>query len=124
MWFSSHNTDFLPTTLTCRPAKINNKKKLVAWMVSHCETDSLRELYVKQLNHFITVDIYGNCGLLNCSRTWDFSTPECYDMLESNYKFYLSFENSVCPDYVTEKFFHAMSRYIIPVVYGGANYSR
>jgi alpha-1,3-fucosyltransferase len=36
----------------------------------------------------------------------------------------LSFENAICHDYVTEKFFHIMSlRDIVPVVYGGANYA-
>ena len=51
------------------------------------------------------------------------SPEKCYDMLESKYKFYLSFENSVCTDYVTEKFFWIMTRNMVPVVYGGADYS-
>jgi alpha-1,3-fucosyltransferase len=45
-------------------------------------------------------------------------------MLESKYKFYLSFENSLCEDYVTEKFFKVLNYTIIPIVLGGANYSR
>jgi hypothetical protein len=40
------------------------------------------------------------------------------------YKFYLSFENSVCEDYVTEKFWKVLDYSIIPVVLGGANYSK
>ena len=53
------------------------------------------------------------------------STPECYNILESNYKFYLSFENAICHYYGTEKYFHIVSlRDIVPVVYGGANYWR
>jgi alpha-1,3-fucosyltransferase len=52
------------------------------------------------------------------------SDPQCYDMLESTYKFYLSFENAICPDYVTEKIFqNSGSRHSPgPVVYGGADY--
>ena len=103
------------------------KTNLVAWMASHCETNefNLRETYVRQLSKFIPVDIYGACGNLACQRNvshW-LSNPECYDMLENKYKFYLSFENSVCTDYVTEKFFEIMNHDIVPVVYGGANYS-
>lgn len=44
-------------------------------------------------------------------------------MLERDYKFYLSFENSICRDYVTEKFYNALLFKTVPIVYGGANYS-
>jgi alpha-1,3-fucosyltransferase len=103
-----------------------NKVHVVAWMASHCETPSLRETYVRQLGKFIPVHIYGGCGNFRCSRNnshW-LSDPKCYDMIETKYKFYLSFENSICDDYVTEKFFEIMNHDIVPVVYGGANYSR
>ena len=45
-------------------------------------------------------------------------------MLDSKYKFYLSFENSFCEDYVTEKFFTVLAYNTVPVVMGGANYSK
>ncbi|XP_057368439.1 alpha-(1,3)-fucosyltransferase C-like [Daphnia carinata] len=103
-----------------------NKNRLAAWMASHCETPSLRETYVNQLKKFISIDVYGECGKLSCNRNeshW-LSDAECYVMLEAKYKFYLSFENSICEDYVTEKFFEIMKRNIVPIVYGGANYTQ
>jgi len=45
-------------------------------------------------------------------------------MLDTDYFFYLAFENSLCDDYVTEKLFDALERTVIPVVFGGADYSR
>ena len=39
-------------------------------------------------------------------------------MVEENYKFYLSFENSLCKDYFTEKLFRMMKYDIVPIVYG------
>lgn len=45
-------------------------------------------------------------------------------MLDTEYKFYLAFENSLCVDYVTEKLYGALQRGIVPVVFGGANYTR
>ena len=47
---------------------IQNKKKKVAWFVSHCWTASRREKFVSQLRQFIDVDIYGQCGELRCPR--------------------------------------------------------
>jgi len=44
-------------------------------------------------------------------------------MVEKKYKFYFSLENSLCKDYVTEKLFEALKYNVVPVVFGGANYS-
>ena len=41
-------------------------------------------------------------------------------MVEREYMFYLSFENSLCKDYITEKFYSAMNRSIVPITLGGA----
>lgn len=43
-------------------------------------------------------------------------------MLEQNYKFYLSFENSFCKDYVTEKLFNILQKNVVPIVYGAVDY--
>ena len=48
--------------------------------------------------------------------------PDCYTMLEENYKFYLSFENVFCEDYVTEKAYNILKLWVVPIVMGAANY--
>ena len=73
---------------------------------------------VKSLQNYMPVDIYGHCGTYKCPEDMD-----CFHRISDNYKFYISFENSLCKDYVTEKFFQAMSHDILPIVYGGADYS-
>jgi alpha-1,3-fucosyltransferase len=105
--------------------RVRRKTKSVAWMVSHCNTHSQRETYAKELSKYIDVNIFGKCGHLTCARHLVHSSnPQCYDMIESTYKFYLSFENAICPDYVTEKFFKILAHDIIPIVYGGVDYAQ
>ena len=104
------------------------KRRPVVWMASHCPTSGRREDYVRELSRYMQVDIYGECGdgTLSCPRNashW-LSETYCYDLIEETYLFYLSFENSICRDYVTEKFFLLLQRRIVPVVYGGADYER
>ena len=103
---SSTNTDLFET-----------KHRSIAWFVSNCYTKSKRELLAANLAKYIDLDIYGSCGPLKCPKSDD-----CFQMAEKNYKFYLSFENSLCKDYVTEKAFRAMKYNIIPIVYGSADY--
>ncbi|XP_043658247.1 alpha-(1,3)-fucosyltransferase C [Drosophila teissieri] len=98
----------------------SGKTKTAAWFVSHCETLSKREVLANRLQEFFDVDIYGKCGTLSCMR----GDPRCDEMLDTDYFFYLAFENSLCDDYVTEKLFDALQRTVIPVVFGGADYSR
>ncbi|GAB0086945.1 Alpha-(1,3)-fucosyltransferase C [Sergentomyia squamirostris] len=99
---------------------LQTKNKTAAWFVSHCPVPSNRTALVAALKKSIDVDIYGKCGTLVCGRE---RTDECYELAESQYFFYFSFENSLCKDYLTEKIFNIMKYYIVPVVYGGANYS-
>ncbi|XP_063602863.1 alpha-(1,3)-fucosyltransferase C-like [Penaeus indicus] len=80
-----------------------------------------REKYVKELQKHVQVDVYGKCGSLTCGR--NHRDTYCYtDVLSVGYLFYLSFENNLCRDYVTEKVWFAMLHGLVPVVYGGATY--
>ncbi|XP_004529519.1 alpha-(1,3)-fucosyltransferase C [Ceratitis capitata] len=109
--WTQNNTDLL--------LSIGRKKKLAAWFVSNCKVPSRREKLVKQLQAHLPVDVYGKCGNLSCARF----DNACDELLDTDYKFYFSFENSICLDYVTEKFYNALRRQIVPVVFGGANYT-
>ncbi|KAF5307932.1 hypothetical protein FQR65_LT06499 [Abscondita terminalis] len=91
------------------------------WFVSHCSTASKREDLVKAIQKHVSVDIYGGCGNLSCPKNGVESSDYCYDLLDKHYKFYLSFENSLCKDYFTEKLYFVLPRTIIPIVYGGHN---
>ena len=45
-------------------------------------------------------------------------------MISTKYKFYLSFENSSCSDYITEKLFRYFNLDVVLVVRGGADYKK
>ncbi|EFA05856.1 alpha-(1,3)-fucosyltransferase C [Tribolium castaneum] len=100
--------------------EIQKRPKKIAWFVSNCGTSSERELLVNEIQKEIHVDVYGRCGTLHCEKN---NKEGCYDMMERKYKFYLSFENSICEDYVTEKLYNVLQRNIVPIVYGGADYN-
>lgn len=105
--------------------KLRNKRIAVTWFVSNCHAKAKREKFALQLRAALKefgqdLDIYGRCGDLECPRFSD----HCYALIETDYYFYLAFENSFSDDYVTEKLLNALEHYAVPVVYGGANYTR
>ncbi|XP_063400628.1 glycoprotein 3-alpha-L-fucosyltransferase A-like [Mytilus trossulus] len=92
------------------------KTKKVAWFVSNCGARNGRRQYADELGKYIQVDIYGACGPYKCPRH---NSEHCFNMLDKDYKFYLSFENSNCRDYITEKFFvNGLSHDVVPIVMG------
>ena len=93
------------------------KSKLAAWLVSECNVPSLRDKFVDKLKkHGLPVDIFGRCGKR--------LTKDPEKTISAEYKFYFSFENSICEDYVTEKFFKYFRYDTILVVRGGADYKK
>ncbi|XP_063831724.1 alpha-(1,3)-fucosyltransferase C-like [Ostrinia nubilalis] len=105
---------------------IKGKNKTAAWFVSHCKSKGKREDYVDKLQaalrkYGLEVDIFGWCGKLQCTKD---RLSDCLKIVEQEYFFYLAFENSLAEDYVTEKLLYAVHHHTVPIVYGGANYSR
>ncbi|XP_060567750.1 alpha-(1,3)-fucosyltransferase C-like [Ruditapes philippinarum] len=97
------------------------KTKLAAWIVSHCHAKSLRDEYVQALiKEGIDVDIFGKCSQ-NRTRV---NRNHIHKQINTDYKFYFSFENNFCKDYVSEKFFDFFSLDTILIVRGGFNYSK
>ena len=109
------------TSLPLKPDRdyAKGKTKKVAWFVSNCGARNGRMEYAKELSKYISVDIYGHCGTLKCPRI----DSKCFTMLRTDYKFYLSFENSNCKDYITEKlYWNAYQSVITPCVVHGVGY--
>ena len=76
-------------------------------LASNCGAANNRMEYARDLQKFIAVDIYGDCGEHKCPThlPHKMSVP-CVNWLANDYKFYLAFENSNCKDYITEKLLH------------------
>ncbi|XP_031620209.1 glycoprotein 3-alpha-L-fucosyltransferase A-like isoform X2 [Contarinia nasturtii] len=92
-----------------------NKTKKVAWLVSNCDAQNDRQIYVQKLQKYIDIDIYGRCGTKKCPKNFS----ECLNMVTKDYKFYLSFENSHCMDYITEKTYqNGLAHDVLPIVLG------
>lgn len=107
---------------------IEGKTKLISGVISHCQTPAGRQELIQKMNKTERVEIFGGCGdrsrhicdlesnyNLNCNKFWhEFS---------SEYKFFVAFENALCKDYITEKFWRTLEFGMVPVVYGGGSYA-
>lgn len=79
-----------------------NRSALI--ITSHCKTDSKRENYINELPKHYPLKVLGNCGKhWNCGHVY--VHDDCFKLLNREYMFYLAFENALCDEYVTEKFF-------------------
>ncbi|XP_077284919.1 alpha-(1,3)-fucosyltransferase C-like [Arctopsyche grandis] len=97
------------------------KSKTVTWFSSNCLSKSHREKRIKELQKHIKVDVYGKCGTFKCPRT---NETVCFEKMKNDYFFYLSYENSLCNDYLTEKVRNPLIYDTIPVILGGSNLTK
>ncbi len=96
---------------------ISSKRKLAIWVISHCQKPGTKRWrYGRELAKYVQLDIYGNCSGHSCPPS------TCLNMAEKQYKFYISFENAICKDYVTEKLYKPLMRNMVPVALGGLDY--
>lgn len=110
------------------------KKPFVFWYVSNCETPSRRENYVNELIKYLDIDIYGSCqnkfkqSKPDPCKNEKIDREKCDLNLFNTYKFYLAFENSLCSEYATEKFWkiytpnRLFKLNIVPVVKGAKDF--
>lgn len=81
----------------------------------NCNSD--RMTYIRELQKYMNVSIYGKCGTLKCPENID-----CRKYISEKYLLYFAFENSICNGYVTEKLFDTLKLNILPVVLSKAEY--
>lgn len=100
---------------------LENKTHFAVALISNCNMVTSKRLnYINELKKYVDVKVYGKCGE-PCESS---NSNKCsLDTLTKEFKFYFAFENSICDDYVSEKFFKILNYPIIPVVLGRSNYS-
>ncbi|KAH3851785.1 hypothetical protein DPMN_094270 [Dreissena polymorpha] len=85
---------------------------------SHCINSAKREIYAKRLQKYITVDIFGGCGQKwNCGQLYVHDS--CFGILNTTYRYFLAFENSLCSSYFTEKLTENFNYDVLIVTRGG-----
>lgn len=72
---------------------------------------------MEALSGRLTLDQFGKCSQREIPGKWNEVDEDFYNQ----YLFYFAFENNLCEDYVTEKFFKILRlRSTIPIVRGAA----
>ncbi len=98
---------------------------LVMYMQSACDPPSDRDSYVRELMKYVSVDCYGKCqhnkdlpgSLVNPLTSLGTRNEGVMEII-GKYKFVLSFENALCHDYLTEKYWRPLYAGAVPIVRG------
>lgn len=94
---------------------VPKKKSGIFGLISNCNTTSKREIALKELSRYINVTIGGKCALNRSTIDICPIGNDCLD-LYGQYPFFFAVENSVCKDYITEKYWGKTSVPSIPIV--------
>ena len=97
---STRKLNFKVKTVDYQPSNETLRKKLgtAAALISNCGGNSQRLAFIKRLQRYSDVTVYGRCGK-SCP-----SKSNCPRFIAENYYFILSFENSLCLEYTSNEF--------------------
>ncbi|KAF2074521.1 hypothetical protein CYY_004189 [Polysphondylium violaceum] len=90
---------------------------LASWFASNCDfLYSNRKFYIQEMMNHMKIDSYGPC--LNTRHLKDDDRTKLNEKIKTitKYKFYLSFENSYCRGYITEKPYQCLQNNVVPVL--------
>ena len=87
------------------PDYSQGKTELVAWMVSNCGAQP-RMAFAETLRKYIKVDVFGRCSGKFGQQRGCGNLTACL----KTFKFYLAFENALCEDYITEKYWGRLGK--------------
>lgn len=88
-------------------------------ITSHCETQSNRTEYINELRKHFPITVLGKCGeKWNCGRAH--VHDDCFNLLNTTFKYYLAFENALCQQYFTEKLFDNYKYDTVLITRGGS----
>jgi glycoprotein 3-alpha-L-fucosyltransferase len=120
--------------ILANPTRSRNVTATALWFVSNCirppgpyDVHSNRMEYAHQLSEYIDID--GFSGNIHPFKSCVEQLGKLYKDEDSvkpqynNYWFYLSFENSYCKEYITEKFWNILTQdlLVIPIALGGTS---
>jgi hypothetical protein len=97
----------------------SGKTKLAASVISNCKAWIPRSRFLQKLQEYIPIDNFGACGNKVCTRFFH-RKSQCKEIIGREYKFFFAIENSLCEEYITEKFFQTFKYNIVPVVLGSS----
>uniref|UniRef100_A0A0N4Z8E3 Fucosyltransferase n=1 Tax=Parastrongyloides trichosuri TaxID=131310 RepID=A0A0N4Z8E3_PARTI len=85
--------------------------------ISNCKTNSARLKIINALRKYVPIVFYGECALSNepkeACKKFDY---ECERVVINSYYFFIAFENALCDNYITEKYWARYSFDSIPIV--------
>lgn len=96
-----------------------NRISRICMLISSPFNQSKRTEYLQELMQYTETDSFGR--LFNTKKLTDDRGRKSKMELYSKYKFVIAFENSIAPDYVTEKFFDPLLAGSVPVYLGAPN---
>ncbi|GAA5885317.1 hypothetical protein JCM6882_009568 [Rhodosporidiobolus microsporus] len=119
------------------PRKEKRSDKIAAAFISNCHPRNARTLILEELIRLLPdkIDSFGSCRN-NADADSVLREMDLYDSVGQHnrwnqkitlinyYPFTIAFENSNDLDYVTEKYFQALERGTVPLVYGPPDYAR
>lgn len=91
------------------------KSREVIVRIGNCFDNGQRYKIIERLGKYIHIDKFGKCYNKQCGNSTSPNDKLCEEIVK-HYKFYLAFENDICRDYVTEKYWYTLEANVIPIV--------